>query len=56
MTKAMTPPVSAPTPPGKQKFQFARYQDLALVPVIIILLVIGAILSQIGRASCRERV
>jgi simple sugar transport system permease protein len=47
MTKAMTPPVSAPTPPGKQKFQFARYQDLALVPVIILLLIIGAILSPI---------
>ncbi|XVV04283.1 ABC transporter permease [Actinosynnema sp. CA-248983] len=45
MTKALTrPPAAAADPP---KFRLGRYQDLALVPAIIVLLVVGAVVSPV---------
>lgn len=45
MTKTSTPPVVDAVPSTRQRFQFAKYQDLALVPAIIILLIVGAVLN-----------
>lgn len=45
MTRALTrPPTAAADPP---KFRLGRYQDLALVPAIVVLLVVGALVSPV---------
>ncbi|NUT93957.1 MAG: ABC transporter permease [Saccharothrix sp.] len=45
MTKALTRPPSAAA--DAPKFRLGRYQDLALVPAIVVLLVVGAVVSPI---------
>jgi len=44
VTKTITPPAEV-APTARQRFHFAKYQDLALVPAIIILLIVGAVLN-----------
>jgi simple sugar transport system permease protein/ribose transport system permease protein len=47
----MTPLPAPQATPAKQRFNFGRYQDLALVPAIIVLLIVGAVLSPIFLTS-----
>jgi len=46
MTKTLSPEVNAVAPAsGHRQFRLARFRDLALVPAIIVLLVVGALIS-----------
>ncbi|TWP51338.1 ABC transporter permease [Lentzea tibetensis] len=41
----MTQLPAPPPAPEKQRFQFAKYQDFALVPAIVLLIIIGGVLN-----------